>query len=350
MDGDKIVIAGAAKFVNFANGSNFVKLLKPLGLILPRKLSHYHRDIVTDNVSDIRDKLVIINGADIETLMNQFQSKLQELLEHNKILWMQDIDRQFDFVSKKMFRSLEGHANFYRITDSPDGINDRSFFCENLFMAENDLGNVNLLNHSLSNRYFCLMRRQRLPRDKTVLALHSKGLIDRNLVVYHGNKDIVPGLYQQEIWADLSTFHSKLIKQPNFLLSPYYNDHALELIVETMSENIFITEKTIRPLTAGIPFLMVAAKGTLGHIRDKGFMTCDSLWDESYDLIEDLDQRIDAVTDILSYINKKQDGYIKAFNDFQPRVEHNRKLLKSYEEGIQGMIREQLTNIIEELI
>lgn len=58
------------------------------------------------------------------------------------------------------------------------------------------------------------------------------------------------------------------------------------------------TEKIVKTLIAGMPFVVVASPFFLKNIRHLGFKTFDSLWDESYDSIIDYRQRIDAVIEL----------------------------------------------------
>lgn len=73
-----------------------------------------------------------------------------------------------------------------------------------------------------------------------------------------------------------------------------------------VSETIFyypklhLTEKIFKPIVARRPFLLVAAPGNLAYLKRYGFKTFDRWVDESYDLIEDPDQRIEAITNELA--------------------------------------------------
>lgn len=77
-----------------------------------------------------------------------------------------------------------------------------------------------------------------------------------------------------------------------------YNSARFNLVVETdidQCDVFFLTEKTVKCLITGMPFVMVATPWFLAHLRRLGFKTYDSIWDESYDEIQSTDQRIEAV-------------------------------------------------------
>jgi dCMP deaminase len=103
-----------------------------------------------------------------------------------------------------------------------------------------------------------------------------------------------------------------------------YNSSAFEIVVETITNieqesynwdcktegrpnikwitdhipnanTVFFTEKTARPLLWGMPFFLHAGQYALQSLRELGFKTFDSLWDESYDTIYDSAERARAL-------------------------------------------------------
>jgi len=93
----------------------------------------------------------------------------------------------------------------------------------------------------------------------------------------------------------------------------YYHRYFLEIVTETDSKNPYwITEKTLRPLVFGKPFILFSGPYALRHLRDLGFQTFSPWIDESYDLIENQFDRFDAITKeidriaVMSYDQLKQ--------------------------------------------
>lgn len=77
-----------------------------------------------------------------------------------------------------------------------------------------------------------------------------------------------------------------------------YNQGHFNLTVETdlsWADSFFLTEKTIKNLVVGMPFVSVATTHFLKNLRSLGFETYSSLWDESYDDILDYYQRVDCI-------------------------------------------------------
>lgn len=72
------------------------------------------------------------------------------------------------------------------------------------------------------------------------------------------------------------------------LLLNHYGRFNVELICETYTRGkcFFPTEKTIRPMVGNRLFLVYGPIGYLSNLRNIGFRTFDTLWDESYDRYE----------------------------------------------------------------
>ena len=71
-------------------------------------------------------------------------------------------------------------------------------------------------------------------------------------------------------------------------LLQHYNRFRIELVAETytIGDTFFATEKTYRPIMACRPILVYGPRHFLSRLRDKGFETWSSCWDESYDSLE----------------------------------------------------------------
>jgi len=77
-----------------------------------------------------------------------------------------------------------------------------------------------------------------------------------------------------------------------------YNRAYFNLVVETdldLQDCFFLTEKTIKAIYTGIPFIIVSTPYFLKHLRELGFCTYNDLWDESYDTELDFNKRVDKI-------------------------------------------------------
>jgi hypothetical protein len=85
-----------------------------------------------------------------------------------------------------------------------------------------------------------------------------------------------------------------------------YRTTAIEVVLETLfdDERLHLTEKSLRPIACGQPFILTATHGSLQYLRDYGFKTFDTIWDESYDMIQDPYQRMLAIVEVMRDISR----------------------------------------------
>lgn len=91
---------------------------------------------------------------------------------------------------------------------------------------------------------------------------------------------------------------------------PYdlYHRCQMEIVCETnstVSEVFYPTEKIYKPLCGEMPFVVLSSKGFLKGLRQKGFRTFGEIFDESYDDIEDLSDRVNAIGKLVKSIKHK---------------------------------------------
>lgn len=87
------------------------------------------------------------------------------------------------------------------------------------------------------------------------------------------------------------------------------NDYAntkFEVVLETLFDDsrVHLTEKTLRPIACGHPFILAATPGSLAYLRDYGFKTFDGIIDESYDLETNPVKRLELIIAIMASITK----------------------------------------------
>lgn len=76
-----------------------------------------------------------------------------------------------------------------------------------------------------------------------------------------------------------------------------YQTSGIEVVLETLfdDQRWHLTEKSLRPIACGKPFVLMATAGSLQYLRQYGFRTFDGLIDESYDTVKDPADRLRAV-------------------------------------------------------
>jgi hypothetical protein len=125
----------------------------------------------------------------------------------------------------------------------------------------------------------------------------------------------------------------------------WYDDTYFSLVSETVVDDnsgLHITEKTFKPIAFQHPYLLWAQPGVLKHLKSLGFETYENLFDESYDSIIDINQRLDIVVDNIKNFNKVSYDQLTL-----EKIKHNHNLFFNIELIRQRMINEIVTPILE---
>jgi hypothetical protein len=82
-------------------------------------------------------------------------------------------------------------------------------------------------------------------------------------------------------------------------VSQDYQTSGIEVVLETLFDDsrLHLTEKILRPIACGRPFILAGTPGSLNYLREYGFKTFNGLIDESYDVITDPLQRLKAIVE-----------------------------------------------------
>lgn len=86
-----------------------------------------------------------------------------------------------------------------------------------------------------------------------------------------------------------------------------YNQGYFNLSVESNSgwlNQFQLTEKTIKMLLTGMPFVAIASSNFLKHLHSFGFKTYSSVWDESYDSCEDYGERLVRIASLCNSLSQ----------------------------------------------
>jgi hypothetical protein len=83
-----------------------------------------------------------------------------------------------------------------------------------------------------------------------------------------------------------------------------YQTTDIEIVLETLFDDLrlHLTEKILRPIACGQPFILAGTHGSLKYLRSYGFKTFEHLWDERYDLIENPQERLIAISGLMQQI------------------------------------------------
>jgi hypothetical protein len=137
--------------------------------------------------------------------------------------------------------------------------------------------------------------------------IHSKFLSD-----LHQSMDQIPSVTNSKI-SDYTSFATLYQKndhkitssvQGNWTACDWYQEVFVDIVTETVYNYPYacFSEKIMRPIVAGRPFVLFGAAHTLEFLHHLGFQTFNDYWDESYDSMTDPNQRFEMLCSVVQEI------------------------------------------------
>ena len=133
-----------------------------------------------------------------------------------------------------------------------------------------------------------------------------------------------------------------------------YEVTDIEVVLETLFDDLrlHLTEKTLRPIALGQPFILVGTYGSLKYLREYGFKTFSDCWDESYDLMTNSTERMNKIIEIMKQItgwksDKRQEIMSKAqeIADFNRQHFFSKKFQNQIINELQNNLMTALTEV-----
>ena len=133
-----------------------------------------------------------------------------------------------------------------------------------------------------------------------------------------------------------------------------YNSTDIEVVLETLFDDnrLHLTEKSLRPVACGQPFIIAGTYGSLEYLRSYGFKTFSDVWDESYDQIQDPKERLAAIVNLMKQIASwDTDTKISKISQARSVAEYNRKhfFSQTFDSLIVDELKTNLTLAFDEL-
>jgi hypothetical protein len=111
-----------------------------------------------------------------------------------------------------------------------------------------------------------------------------------------------------------------------------YNSTQIEIVLETLFDDkrLHLTEKSLRPIACGQPFILAATHGSLEYLRSYGFETFDGLIDETYDTVHDPVERLQSICREMKRINQLPlEQKAQLFIDLRKIAQRNKQIFFS---------------------
>ena len=166
------------------------------------------------------------------------------------------------------------------------------------------------------------------PRVKLYDALAEKGLLSDALYSFLEYGIGLEGNFPKSEYDSSSPPFPQRAYRPE-----WYNQTNFTLVPESGNKipdgpnDCFITEKTMKPIMYGHPFVVLGDTGTYQQLREWGFHTFPELFDESFDSASDLDDKIALIVETISKF-KSKDVNSKIIDNFD--LFWNRQVVEKY--------------------
>jgi UDP-2,3-diacylglucosamine pyrophosphatase LpxH len=205
--------------------------------------------------------------------------------------------------------------------------------------------------HDNLKKFLCLNRMPREIRYYFMYQIWNKSLMsefnaslknvnDITEISSYNNNEFMDKIKDQPNFKTMLNSLPWVIDSPNFNNNHWdnieYDFTARNLIfitTETLfssdSSNLFLTEKTFKPMALGMPFIVIGNPYILKHLRSLGYKTFNTLWDESYDEEFDCHKRMEKIIQLVEDISKKHttEQLNTLIEEHKHILEHNYNLL-----------------------
>jgi hypothetical protein len=296
------------------------------------------------------DKNLIINltwfGPQFGQEWQQVQSLITNNKKFNRLFWLSLVDPvsilpiQFQQIEKGV-----GAEHIYYIGGFDDSIYNFNFSSVPVSEDFIPYADNEILLTDLQHLFLCYNRKPKAHRIELVekiyknnLEIHGVVTLGKNDVNYDVSEGVKTDLYLtvDENKEDYS-YNGKFLIHHNFGGIPYdlcslgrldiWQTHFLNVVSETEFlpwNNMFITEKTWKPILGLRPFIINGQTKIYKYLRDNGFRTFNHYFNgtELENIPEyEVHDSIIAVIKYLSTLDKKQ--ILGLYNDMMPDLKHN---------------------------
>jgi hypothetical protein len=192
--------------------------------------------------------------------------------------------------------------------------------------------------------FLCYSRRPRFHRVLLLARMINEGIIERGIWSFSSMRNdppidrimeideslipIVKDLYARSpITIDRENESDSITRH---ISMSDYKRTFITVAGETLFDEgvLFVTEKTFKPIMAGVPFIVNGNRGTLSYLKGLGYMTFDRWIDESYDKEPDLLKRINIIMRELNrFSSMTRDELREIREEMKPVCLHNKMLI-----------------------
>ena len=277
---------------------------------------------------------IVLRNDNMRTINNKFNDTLIHSEKNSE---------QLDLLNKMGFKGAHWFANGYLcakhwfsnykdiriVTERIPIVN--KFICPARLIDNQRKYRIQFLNMlNLEQGIYSLLERD--PQtQKTPEEIYPRNKVNPNSFDSHENSSA---------WINISKCNDE-VWEPSVWKSSF-----LHVVLETVVDRQHLTEKIFKPVVLRQPFVLVGGIGSLEYLRSYGFKTFGSFWDESYDEIENLDERMQAIADIVNNIGAMSLNELESMRTgMQEILDHNyNRFYNGFSKDCWQELSEQLSN------
>lgn len=178
-------------------------------------------------------------------------------------------------------------------------------------------------NSEITKIYISMNHRAHRHRCILLDTLAEYNMIDKGFISWH---DVDRDPYEFKYWKPkiLKFKDGFLKKNTQHTLPNIYSNALINLVSESTTETVFVTEKTYHAIFAEKPFIIHGAPGIHQYLNNLGFELYDEIFDYSFDEIKDDKRRAEMIVKNLKKLEGKNLNYLKKILDI--KAKHNKQI------------------------
>ena len=257
--------------------------------------------------------------------------------DYEKICNVHGLERNITILSSYFFEQRAADELSYNKPYTP-GLKEKKFLCYNRVERHH---RVELLMHMIrldliKDSYYSFDFTR--PGTVEVLTDINDGkydlLLDNldvlPLTINRSPKETNPVQVWEEDYPYFEQSYISIVTETQFYKQLVVERPGIHLHTPSSVRGVFPSEKIYKPIGMRHPFIVVTGPGFLQALRDRGYRTFSPMINETYDTIDDDEERMLAIVDEIERIGKWSDTEWQDFTNYaKDIVEHNAQHLYS---------------------
>jgi len=275
---------------------------------------------------------------------NEYKNDLNSKIEKLKL-------QGFKFILGIPWESRENtkhnqHIEFYKKVYCTIWYGDHDWFWYYMYAKNKDKNFM--FDHSVKIYDFLYLNKVKRQHRLTLFNnIISKNILSNSLFSFTSMQPSyrLPKEYELP-WLRGESYPSRYGNEDQDIFEKPYNVSSINIVSETNNNNEenFITEKLWKPIIAGQIFVVHGNYKILSKLKELGFQTFDSIFDESYDNELDKNKRIEKIVELLTKL--KNSEYLDLYEKTKNIRDHNQKLFWNREK-LSKIINQRILNFLE---